>query len=160
MMKKIIDKWIVFWSFVFFFGVFINFLEIVLRFFFSYSLDLFYDIPVWCTVWATLLVSGPILLEGEHVSIDMLTNKLKGVPKKIVNILNALIVLVFGIIFTYGGYIFIVQLYNFNTTYTRSISVPSWIVEGCVPLGLFIFTCCAVVDLVNKIRSKINNDEE
>ncbi len=159
-MKSLIDRcikgWIAFWSAVFFIGVFVNFLEIILRFFFSYSIDLFYDIPVWCTVWATLLVSGPILLDGEHVSIDALQSLLKGGVKKAFSILNATIVLVFGIVFTYGGVLFVSELYRFNTVYTRSISVPSWLIEACVPLGLFLFTCCAVYDLYKKIMK--NND--
>ena len=125
-----------------------------LRFFFAYSWDLLYDIPVWCTVWATLLISGPILLSGEHVSIDALTTFLKGPLKKVITVCNAVIVLVFGLVFTYGGYLFVLQLYNFNTAYTRSVSIPSWIVEGCVPLGLFIFTICAVIDLIRKIKEK------
>lgn len=154
LIKKGVKGWIVFWSIVFFFGVFVNFLEIILRFFFQYSLDLFYDIPVWCTVWATLLVSGPILLEGGHVSIDALPSLLKGGLKKALCILNAVIVLVFGLVFTYGGILFVAELFRFNTAYTRSVSVPSWLVEACVPLGLFIFTCCAVCDLYRKIFRK------
>lgn len=153
-LNKMIDWWVIFWSFVFFFGVFVNFLEIILRFFFSYSWDLLYDIPVWCTVWATLLISGPILLAGEHVSIDAVITFAKGRLKKVIFICNAVIVLIFGIIFTYGGYLFVMQLYNFNTAYTRSISIPAWLVEACVPLGLFIFTVCAVIDLICKIKEK------
>lgn len=153
--NKIIDAWVMFWSIVFFFGVFINFLEIILRFFFSYSWDLFYDIPVWCTVWATLLVSGPILLKGEHVSIDAITTLLSKPIKKVIEIINAIIVLIFAIVFTYGGFLFVLQLYNFNTTYTRSISIPSWIVESCVPLGLCIFTICAIINLISKLKEKV-----
>lgn len=153
--NKIINAWVMFWSIVFFFGVFINFLEIILRFFFSYSWDLFYDIPVWCTVWATLLVSGPILLKGEHVSIDAITTLLSKPIKKVIEIINAIIVLIFAIVFTYGGFLFVLQLYNFNTTYTRSISIPSWIVESCVPLGLCIFTICAIINLISKLKEKV-----
>lgn len=149
-----IRGWILFWSLVFFLGVFINFLEIILRFFFHYSLDLFYDIPVWCTVWATLLVSGPILLDGEHVSIDALQSLLRGKIKKGFAIFNALIVLLFGGVFTYGGILFISELYRFNTVYTRSISIPSWLIEACVPVGLLIFTICALCDLYRKIMKK------
>lgn len=150
----IIKGWIVFWSVVFFLGVLVNFCEIILRLFFNFSLDLFYDIPVWCTVWATLLVSGPLLLDGEHVSIDALESLLKGKVKKAFSILNALIVLVFGMVFTYGGVLFVSELYRFGTAYTRSVSIPSWMIETCVPLGLFIFTCCAFYDLYRKIMKK------
>lgn len=160
MTNKLIDYWIFFWSMVFLFGAFIGFLEIVVRFCFSYSLDLFFDIPVWCTVWSTLLVAGPVLLKNEHVGIDAITCKLSGKAKKIVNIINAAIVLVFGVLFTCGGYLFVLQLYNFNTAYTRSISIPSWIVEACVPIGLFIFTLCALYNLYIAITANPEEDND
>ena len=154
LMGTLVKGWIAFWSLVFFLGVLVNFLEIILRFFFHFSLDLLYDIPVWCTVWATLLVSGPLLLDGEHVSIDIMESLLKGRAKKGLYLVNALLVLAFGVVFTWGGLAFVSQLYDFGTAYTRSVSIPAWMVEACVPLGLFIFTCCALYDLYRKIAGK------
>ncbi len=153
---KIIEAWIWFWSMVFLFGVFINFLEIVMRFIFSYSLDLFYDIPVWCTVWATLLVGGPILLKNEHVSIDAIYSMVTPKIRKLLNIINSIIVLIFGLVFTYGSILFVMQLYRFNTVYTRSISIPSWMVEICVPIGLIVFSCCAIYNLYKSIIERYN----
>lgn len=40
------DAWIKFMSLVFFAGLTVNFLEILMRLFFHSSIDLFYDIPI------------------------------------------------------------------------------------------------------------------
>ena len=152
--RKIIDAWIAFWGLVLFFGVSVNFLEIVTRVFFSSTIDLMYDIPVWCTIWATLMVSGPIIIDNEHVSIDAVTHKVKGVAKKILFTINALFTAGFGIVMTVSGYICTKQLFDFGTVYPRSIKIASWAVEICVPVAMFIFTAFAIYDLIKKIKMK------
>ncbi len=153
LMGTLVKGWIAFWSLVFFLGVLVNFLEIILCFF-HFSLDLLYDIPVWCTVWATLLVSGPLLLDGEHVSIDIMESLLKGKAKKGLYLVNALLVLAFGVVFTRGGHANVSQHNDYGPANTRSLTLTAWMVEACVPLGLFIFTCCALYDLYRKIAGK------
>ena len=153
-LRKIIHVWITFWACVFFLGVSINFIEIVTRVFFSASIDLMYDLPVWCTIWSTLMVTGPILIDNEHVSIDAITTHLRGTAKKVILILNALITLAFGIIITISGYIAVTQLYQFGTTYPRSIPIFTWCVEICVPISMFIFSCFAFYDLCKKSQLK------
>ena len=152
--RKIINIWITFWACIFFLGVSINFIEIVTRVIFSSTVDLMYDLPIWCTIWSTLMVAGPILVDNEHVSIDAVTTHLKGAAQKAVLILNAVITFAFGIIITGSGYISVSKLYQFGTMYPRSIPVYSWCVEICVPISMFIFSCFAFYDLCKKIRFK------
>ncbi|BHH83471.1 TRAP transporter small permease [Desulforhopalus sp. 52FAK] len=154
-LRKVINVWITFWACVFFVGVSVNFIEIVTRVFFSSTIDLMYDIPIWCTIWSTLMVTGPILLDNEHVSIDAITIHLRGLTQKIILVLNALITLAFGIIITVSGCISVSKLYQFGTTYPRSIPIPSWWVEICVPISMFIFSCFAFYDLLKKLRLKM-----
>lgn len=153
-LRKVINVWITFWGFIFFLGVSINFIEIVSRVVFSSTIDLMYDLPVWCTIWSTLMVSGPILIDNEHVSIDAITTHLRGTAQKIALILNALITFAFGVIITVAGYISVSKLYQFGTTYPRSIPIYSWCVEICVPISMFIFSCFAFYDLCKKIYFK------
>ena len=84
--KKIKNYWYKFWALVFFLGVSINFTEIVCRTVFNFSVDLMYDLPVWLTIWSVMMLAGPILPDGEHVSVDMVRDRLSGTPKKILEI--------------------------------------------------------------------------
>lgn len=154
-LRKVIHVWITFWACVFFVGVSVNFIEIVTRVFFSATIDLMYDIPVWCTIWSTLMVTGPILIDNEHVSIDAITTHLTGVTQKFVLILNAVITLAFGVIMAISGYISVTTLFRFGTMYPRSIPIPAWCIEICVPISMFIFSCFAFYDLCKKMRFKI-----
>ena len=148
------NAWVIFFSFVLFAAITINFLEIVMRVFFNFSIDLMYDLPTWLTAWSMILISGVILLDNEHLSIEVLRSKLGAKGRKALDFINNLLTLIFGIIVTYAGFLFTSQLIEFNTAYTRIITVPRWAVEICVPIGMGIFTVCAVIKLIHDVRRK------
>lgn len=147
-------RWTELWGLVFFFGVIINFVEIICRTFFHFSLDLMYEVPIWLTIWAVMMLAGPILPDGDHVSVDMVRDHLYGIPRKVCEIINCIATIAFGVIITWGGGVFILQCYDFNMNIVRCISVPRWIVESCVPIGMFLFTVFAVYQLVVVLRTK------
>ena len=59
-----------------------------------------YDLPVWLTIWAVMMLAGPILLENEHVSVDMIRDNIHGYPRKLLEIINCLATISFGFIVT------------------------------------------------------------
>lgn len=149
---RIKQRWMEFWGLVFFLGVLINFSEIICRTVFHFSIDLMYDLPVWLTIWAVMMLAGPILLENEHVSVDMIRDNIHGYPRKLLEIINCLATISFGFIVTWSGCIFISQCYRFNMKIIRCISIPRCIVEACIPLGMAVFTIYAFIQLWNVFR--------
>jgi TRAP-type C4-dicarboxylate transport system permease small subunit len=137
-----------------FLAVTLNMAEIVVRVIFRQSLDLLFDLPVWVTVWSMLLITGFLLPEGAHVSIDFMKEKLKGGARQALEVLLALISLVYGAFLTWSGILFLTYLYQKKSVFPRSIPVPAWIVQLCVPLGMFIFTIFALAALVKTVRKR------
>ena len=158
--KKIKNYWYKFWALVFFLGVSINFTEIVCRTVFNFSVELMYDLPVWLTIWSVMMLAGPILPDGEHVSVDMVRDRLSGTPKKILEAINIVICIIFGAVITYGGYLVTSQYYKFNMNIIRIVSVPRWLVESCIPIGMALFTVFAVIRFFNVIREKDTQKQE
>ena len=72
---KLKRRWIEFWGLVFFAGILINFAEIVCRTLFHFSIDLMYDLPVWLTIWAVMMVAGnsPNMPDSLFRSVTFLT---------------------------------------------------------------------------------------
>lgn len=153
-LSRVKRRWSEFWGLVFFLGVLINFMEIICRSVFHFSLDLMYDIPIWLTIWAVMMLAGPILPDGDHVSVDMVRDHLHGLPRKCCEIINCLATIAFGGIITWGGAAFIMQCYEFKMNIIRCISVPRWLVEICVPIGMFFFTIFAVYQLLIILRTE------
>ncbi len=137
-----------------FLAVTISVCEIVGRVLFKTSIDLFFDFAVWITVWALLLIAGPLLPEGGHIGIDFLRTRFTGKLRWGLEILLATITLAYGAFITWGGIQFLQQLYQRQSIFPRSIPIPKWMVELCVPIGMFIFTVYALICLVKAIRQK------
>lgn len=148
------NAWVIFFSFVLFGAITINFVEIIMRVLFNFSIDLMYDLPTWLTAWSMILISGVILLDNEHLCIEVLRSKLGAKGKKYLDCINNLLMLIFGATVTYAGFLFTSQLIQFNTAYTRIITIPRWTVEICVPIGMGIFTLCAVIKFIHDVRRK------
>jgi TRAP-type C4-dicarboxylate transport system permease small subunit len=137
-----------------FLAVSISMAEIVARVICKVSYDLFFDFPVWITVWALLLITGLLLPEGGHLSIDFFRIKAKGKIRWVLEVLLALITLAYGAFITVAGVLFIQQLYLRKSLFPRYIAIPMWIVELCVPIGMGIFAIYGVIGLIKAIRQK------
>jgi TRAP-type C4-dicarboxylate transport system permease small subunit len=137
-----------------FLAVTISMAEIVSRVVFKTSIDLLFDFSVWITVWAFLLIAGPLLPEGGHISIDFIRIKFSGRFRRLLEVCLALITLAYGALITWGGVQFLYQLYIRKSIFPRFVPIPKWIVQLCVPIGMLIFTIYAVICLVRAIREK------
>lgn len=154
LLEKLKVTYIKYLGYLFFIAVSVNFLEIIIRVVFNHSVDLFFDVPTWCNSWVMILASGIILLDNEHLSIDALRHSMRHniLLTKSLDLINNLLTLAFGLVLAVAGTLYVKQLYSFGTVYSRSINIPSWLVELCVPLGMGFFSICAVIKLVNDFR--------
>ncbi len=115
-----------------------------------------YDIPVWLTIWSVMMLAGPILPDGDHVSVDILRDKLTGIPRKILELISISMCILFGAVVTYGGAIVVSQYYNFNMKIIRMVPVPRWLVEAAVPVGMGVFTLFAIYQCIVILRTDYN----
>ena len=144
----------VFCGLLLFIAITISMAEIVSRVIFKVSYDLFFDFAVWVTVWALLLITGLLLPEGGHISIDFLRNKFSGKVRWLLEVSLALVTLAYGAFITWGSILFLQQLYVRQSIFPRYIPIPKWIVELCVPISMALFTIFALAGLVKAIRQK------
>jgi TRAP-type C4-dicarboxylate transport system permease small subunit len=146
--------WEILCALLLFLAITINMAEIVLRVGFRLSYDLFFDLPVWITIWALLLITGLLLPEEGHISIDFIRVKFKGRLRWLLEVFLALTTLCYGVFITWNGVRFLQGLYTKKSVFPRSIPVSTWLVELCVPIGMFIFSVFAVIALIQTIRKR------
>jgi len=135
-------------------AVFISLTEIVARLLFNVSFDLFFSFTVWVSVWSMLLITGLLLPEGGHLSVDFLKQQFSGKARWLLEVLIALITLGYGVLITWGSILFINQLYTRKSVFPTYIAIPKWMVELCVPMGMFIFSSFALIGLIKAVRKK------
>jgi len=135
-------------------AVFISLAEIVARLVFNASFDLFFSFTVWISVWSVLLITGFLLPEGGHLSVDFIRQKFSGRPRWLLEVSLSLITLGYGVFITWGSILFIEQLYQRKSVFPTYVAIPKWMVELCVPIGMFIFSIFALTGLIKAVRKK------
>ena len=135
-------------------AVFISLAEIVARLLFNASFDLFFSFTVWISVWSMLLITGFLLPEGGHLSVDFIRQQFSGKPRWLLEVTLSLITLGYGLLITWGSILFIGQLYQRKSVFSTYIAIPKWMVELCVPIGMFIFSVFALKGLIKAVGKK------
>jgi TRAP-type C4-dicarboxylate transport system permease small subunit len=142
----------IFCGILLFIAVGISLGEIVGRVIFHTTYDFVIDLPVWITVWAVLLISGPLIAENGHVSVDFMVNKLRGKPRLFLELFNMTVTVIYGFAITIGGIALIRMLLMRNTVFPKYFPIPKWIVEFCIPLGMALFTIVGIIEFFKIIK--------
>ncbi|MCP3941588.1 MAG: TRAP transporter small permease [Desulfobacteraceae bacterium] len=150
--RKIYRTLEIFCGLLLFIAVGINLGEIVGRILFHTTYDFIIDLPVWITVWAMLLIAGPLIAENGHVSINFVINKLQGRAKLLLELFNITATLIYSFAITIGGFALVRMLYQKEAVFPRYIPIPKWIVELCIPLGMGIFTIISIIEFFKIIK--------
>lgn len=142
----------IFCGILLFIAVGISLGEIVGRVIFHTTYDFVIDLPVWITVWAVLLISGPLIAENGHVSVDFMVNKLRGKPRLFLELFNMTVTVIYGFAITIGGIALIRMLLIRNTVFPKYFPIPKWIVEFCIPLSMALFTIVGIIEFFKIIK--------
>jgi len=142
----------IFCGLLLFIAVGISLGEIVGRVIFHTTYDFIIDLPVWITIWAMLLIGGPLIAENGHVSIDFMVNSLQGRARLFLELFNITVTIIYGFAVTMGGLALIRMLYLREAVFPKYFPIPKWIVELCVPVGMGIFTIVATIEFFKIIK--------
>ncbi|MCB2216305.1 TRAP transporter small permease [Desulfofustis glycolicus] len=124
-----LSEWIVIVSFSA--VVLITFVQIIFRYVINHSLPWADELARYCFVW--LVYSGILisLNRGEHASVSILTERLTGVPKKVILTLADVFVILLFVCITIGGIKFVLLSVG---QYTSGLRIPKLLVYLALPL--------------------------
>lgn len=132
-------------------AVLISVSEIVLRVGFNTSYDFIIQASVWLTIWGLLLISGPVLVEEGHVSIDFVRNSLRGRPQWLLDLFNLGTTLIYALAVTFGGALLVIELIQRGTVFPMYFPIPMWIVQIIVPISMSIFSYFAIIRFYRRL---------
>ena len=93
----------------------INLYEIIMRTFFNKSLIWIQEISILLMVWMIFCGFTKIVYEKKDIKIDLITDRLNSKIKKMLEIFTHLVMLVFLLIFSYYGYIYLMKQIGMGT---------------------------------------------
>ncbi len=116
---------------------------------------------VWLNIGVIFLVAPVMLIQGGHIRVLFIYNKLKGLTKKITDTINELGVVFYTGLVVWVGVSYVAYLIRQNIK--RSLGtmyVPYWIVGIIVPVGMSIMLTWALYMLVSGVRNRLKETPE
>ena len=121
---------------------------VIMRYFFSVSWKELSEFNVTLFAFTTFWGMGINVIKGEHVLIDILYNALKPGVKKVVNIINLIIMLIVDIVFTVQGFNYVAMA---GKQISMGMEIPMKYMYGIMPVSGVICAVCIIVKLIEVI---------
>ncbi len=146
-------------AFLFALMVVVGTYQIVTRYFFNSPSTISEELLTYSFTWMALLSSALVFGKRDHMRMGFIADKLTGTPKKVLEIVIELMILVFTAgVMVWGGYT-IMQLSM--TQITASLGIPMGIVYIVLPLSgvlIVIYSVLNIIDLAKGIDRRPKED--
>lgn len=127
--------------------------SVIMRYVFNIS-HLFLEEFITVTfAFSTFWGLGICTIENEHITIDFLYNKVTGLPKKILTIVNTLIVLLVNTVMLYYSLRWVKQT---GMHLSNGMHVPTKYLYGIVPVSTVIGIICILIKLVQAVMAPVS----
>lgn len=121
---------------------------VIMRYFFSVSWKELSEFNVTLFAFTTFWGMGINVVKGEHVVIDILYNSFKPPVKRVVNIINLIIMLIVDIVFTVQGFNYVAMA---GKQISMGMEIPMKYMYGIMPVSGVICAVCIIVKLIEVI---------
>ncbi len=111
------------------------FSQIIARYLFGGGLSWSEELVRYMCVWTIFLGSTCAAKDGSQISVTVLDEILKGIPKKILGIIQSLLVVVYGALLTWIGFI---VLEVAKVQKSPNMLIPMNIVYSVIPIAMII----------------------
>lgn len=134
-------------AFIFAVMVVVGTYQIATRYFFNRPSTVSEELLTYSFTWMALLASAYVFGKRDHMRMGFLADKVTGMPRKILEIvIELLVMLLAGSVLVYGGYN-IMQLTM--TQVTASLGIPMGVIYTVVPLSGILIVFYSVLNIVD-----------
>ncbi len=130
---------------------------VIMRYFFAISWKELSEFNVTLFAFTTFWGMGVNVIKGEHVMIDILYNSFKPGMKKVVNVIDLVIMLVVDIIFTVQGFHYVGMA---GKQISMGMEVPMMYMYGIMPISGIICAVCIIYKLIETFVPALQAETE
>lgn len=105
-------------------------------------------------VACVMLASADALLHGEHIAVDVVTERLSARGKRLTLLAGLLAVLVSAALLAVEGYDMVAFARMVGLLSNGYLAVPMWIPQALVPIGAVLLLLAAVAALIDALRGR------
>lgn len=114
---------------------------VIARYCFSLSWKQLSEFNITCFCFTTFWGMGVCVLKDEHVMIDILYDGLKPMIKRILSIINYVILLIVDLVFTWYSYLYTLKM---GIQISQGMEIPMYLMYGIMPVSGLICALCVI----------------
>ena len=118
---------------------------VVMRYFFSISWKELSEFNVTLFAFTTFWGMGVNVMKNEHVRIDFLYNKCRPAGRRILDLVDYIIMLIVDLVFTYEGVKYVAMA---GKQISQGMEIPMKYMYGIMPLCGVLCAVCTVVKII------------
>ena len=126
---------------------------VIMRYCFSLSWKSVSEFNVMLFTFTTFWAMGLNVLKGEHVSINILYDKIKPSVKRWVSVFNYLVMLVVDILFIKYGWDYTVKM---GKQLSMGMEIPMKYMYGVMPVCGVICAVCIIIKLIMAVKAPLS----
>jgi C4-dicarboxylate transporter DctQ subunit len=117
----------------------VTFVQVVLRYVFHTGFVWSLEATTYGFGWLVLVGMSYGVRTRTHIAVDVLTNKLRPGPRRVVALIGVAFCLGYCGLMLYGGWVFVDRLLILGNN-ARDIPLPRWLLTAIMPLGFALLT--------------------
>lgn len=127
--------------------------SVVMRYFFNHPTPWVDELVGYLLVASVMLAAADALFRGEHIAVDVLTERLVGRGRKIVALLGLASVAVIAALLTWEGVDMIAFSRMVDLRSNGYLAAPMWVPQLAVPIGAALLGVAAIVAFIAAWRA-------
>ncbi len=128
--------------------------SVVMRYFLNHPIAWVDELVGYLLVVSVMLAAADTLQEGEHIAVDIVTEKLAPRGRRIVLLIGYVGVAVSALLLAYEGYDMVAFSKMVNLLSNGYLAVPMWIPQLAVPVGALLLLATAIAGFAAAWRDK------
>ncbi len=128
--------------------------SVVMRYFLNHPIAWIDELVGYLLVVSVMLAAADALHEGEHIAVDIVTEKLPARGRRIVLLFGLAAVAACGMLLVFEGYDMVSFSKMVNLLSNGYLAVPMWIPQLAVPIGGTLLCAAAIAGFAAAWRDK------
>jgi len=132
-------------------SVLIIFWQVIRRYVFNSSLSWSEEIARFMFIWISWLGISLGQGKGQHISVTLLTDRLKGRLQNAVLVFSDLITFAISLVVLWYGYVVMVQTMHQGTS-SAALNIPMYLIFMAVPFSSFLMCARLIITMWRRIK--------
>lgn len=128
------------------------FVQVVLRYVFNSGLAWSEEGARFLFMWIIWMSMSIGFRDKSHICMTIVSDKLSPNGKRVLNVVNNLIILTFSLFIAYLGWIYVARLIT-TGQYAPATKLPYALVYSCLPLSLCICSIRVVIEIIEDAKA-------